>query len=375
MNKYAHIVISRLKQAWIIDIANTDNPVCSIFQLRHPEDNFFEYFLNAACSPPSNYETSHNNLGATEYLSFFAELELSKMPDNLIDEVLGNLSGYCITGNLYSIEESSLVDVINKLLSKVSIEYPYIRDIAGSFLKDIKPAFREFSLESMRFNHLSHEKSIEAMYLHDIEQARKLFSDQLILERISKAVRGIFKYERSEGLKSYFDKNLKIITADMEYLRATFKDFRLSSSMNIGMVALGAFGFKDSKGVIYFGLQRILQSHLDHNDRHNWKDIDIWILAGLNYNTGVGDVLNKFFYERYWNSSPLFAYAPLRDIMPGGFHMPKDEYIAYTDIQMIISEFSMFSMGNLDIDDDDPMSIRGKYGWPVERGKSIDELF
>jgi hypothetical protein len=61
--------------------------------------------------------------------------------------------------------------------------------------------------------------------------------------------------------------------------------------------------------------------------------------------------------------------------MPGGFHMPKDAYIKDTDIQMTISDFSEFGTGNLDIDEDDPTTIRRKYGWPIERGKSIDEIF
>lgn len=376
MDTFAYLLISKLKNSWVIDYEKSDKPFCYVFTLNGSADNrFFEYFLRQAARSPKELEEKHKKLGVDEFGYFFIEIDISnQIARDLFEKFVTKIEKTRLTGNIYNCE--NIDGDIEEFTVNCSTNEPFIRNVSGRFLKSQAERYSiQHCLDSMFYWHVKDEEATRDRISNLSERIKKLFSSQSEYRVIKDTVVDVYTYSQNTGIKSIFDKKGKLIQANISGLRNSYSSTFLAKLNGvISQIALSSFGFSDPKSIICAGFLKIINTNYDINDRHNWDDYDLWLHVALKESATFGDVLFTLNWERYWNSTPFLQFAPLREIIPGGFYMPSS-CRSYTDIEFKEKEFR-----NLN-DPDDIIgglwsyvrSFREDYGWKKERGQTIEE--
>lgn len=376
MDSFAYLLISKLKNSYVIDYEKSDKPFCSVFTLNGNTDNrFFEYFLRQAARPPKELEEKHKKLGVDEFGYFFIEIDFrNQIARDIFEKIVTKIEKTRLTGNIYNCV--TIDGDIEEFTMSCSTNDPFIRNVSGRFLKlegehySIQPC-----LDSMFYWHVKDEEDTRSGISKFSEKIKKLFLSQSEYRKIKETVIDVYTHTQKKGVGSFFDKKGKLIQANIVELRSSYSSMFLAKHNSaISQITLASFGFSDPNAIICAGFLKIINTNYDINDRHNWDDYDLWLHVALKESATFGDVLFTLNWERYWNSTPLLQFASLREIIPEGFYMPSS-CRSYTDIEFKEKEFR-----NLN----DPSDIYGglwsyvrsfreDYGWKKERGQTIEE--
>jgi hypothetical protein len=384
MHSFAYLLVSKLKNSWVIDYEKSDKPFCSVFALNGDTDNrFFEYFLNQASRPPRELVEKHKKIGVDEFEYLFIEIDLrgrhegtDGTVEELFDSIINSIQKSKLVNNIYSFVDQSLVVEIEALLMCCSDAFPYIRNVSGRFIEEeAKDCYDQSCINSMNYWHRKDEEYVRNSVSESSQKIKKLFSSQSEYRKIKETVIDVYTHSQKKGVGSFFDKKGKLIQANIVDLRNSYSSMFLAKHNGaISQITLASFGFTDPNAIICAGFLKIINTNYDINDRHNWDDYDLWLHVALKESATFGDVLFTLNWERYWNSTPFLQFASLREIIPGGFYMPSS-CRSYTDIEFKEKEFR-----NLN----DPgdiygglwsyvRSFREEYGWKKERGQTIEE--
>lgn len=373
MDNYLMIVISKLKGSWIIDINFVDEFNHSLFrQHRNTQPNFFEYYLNLASSPPNEYFKAHSEIGIDydDFPYFYMLCASNKFISKLVEELDKNISKNKLTKNIYAFNLVEINTLANRLLKEI-LHQDAIIEIGGKGLSKFDKKFVQLAKFKISGNQDSHENSIVEKYKPHILRARELFDNNKNYQHISTIVRNVYMTEKQSSFRNIFDSSHKQVVENMNLMKKLYSDYACPADIRGDFLALGAFGFKSIKGPIYAGFLRILGSY-DKNNRQFWSDFDLYLYESFKYSSGLNDVLNTIFYERYRNSTALLQYAPLRSIIPDGMYFPSDDYSNYTDIKFKVTQFKQF---NKILDDFDVANIRDKYNWPKAKPNDSVDIF
>lgn len=384
MDSFAYLLVSKLKNSWVIDYEKSDKPFCSVFTLNGDTDNrFFEYFFRQPSRLPRELEEKHKNLGVDELGYLFIEIYLKERYEGAVDEVealfdsiISSIQKSKLVDNIYSFVDQSLVVEIEGLLMACSDKFPYIRNVSGRFLEEqAKDIYDQSCIDSMYYWHQKDEEETRKLISKFSEDIKNIFSSHSEFRKIKETVIDVYMYTQTTGFRGLFDKKGKTIQTNISELRNSYSSFFLAKhNGKISQIALASFGFSDPNSIICAAFLKIINTNYDMHDRHNWDDYDLWLHVALKESATLGDVLFTLNWERYWNSTPLLQFASLRDIIPGGFYMPSG-CRSYTDIEFKEKEFR-----NLNDPDDIfgglwsyVRSFREEYGWKKERGQTIEE--
>ena len=201
---------------------------------------------------------------------FFIDFEIGKSEEinNAIYGLMGHLKKYEIGDDLFNIDHKQLSNYLTNFIEN----FAPLGITRIPFNKSLIPyEVIESVIPIIRMNVNRKDEDILNRYLPEILKIREIYSNQNKYENITKLVNKIYLSPTHNFKDSFFDQKGKHLEK-LYYDRHNWYGFGTNKSDS--MLAIGAFGFNDPKGIFFLAFHRLI-SHIEGlKNKKDWRSLD-----------------------------------------------------------------------------------------------------
>jgi hypothetical protein len=197
----------------------------------------------------------YNGVLSNSFYIQFENYNFDKLKD-VISEFVASIKKFEIGDNLYNINH----DILSANISQFIKNYAYL-GITRIPLNNplISPDVIESVIPTIRANVQRVDDEIFSRYQPEILKIRAIYSDINKYEKIKKLVNKIYLSPKHNFTDSFFDKEGKALE---KLYYDWYNWYGFGTTNNLSMLAIGAFGFNDSKGIYFLAFHRLI-SHIE----------------------------------------------------------------------------------------------------------------
>lgn len=284
-----------------IAIAQTSNSYLISHSINIDNDYAMEIFRDKL--------KKYNGIFSNSFLIQFENYDFNKLKD-VIDALMASIKKFEIGDNLYNIDHDRLSATISQFIKN----YAYL-GITHIPLHNslISTDVIEGAIPTIRMNVQRVNDEISSRYLPEILKIRAIYSDANKYENIRKLVNKIYLSPTHNFTDSFFDKEGKALE---KLYYDWYKWYGFGTNNNLSMLAIGAFGFNDIKGVYFLAFHRLI-SHIERlRNKNDWRNIDRLLPELIESNYDLSTLFVWMIRKNLISGDILLQAAPLQNIIP-----------------------------------------------------------
>lgn len=157
------------------------------------------------------------------------------------------------------------------------------------------------------------DEEILSRYQPEILKIRTIYSDNYKYENIKRLVNKIYLSPTHNFSDSFFDKEGKALE---KLYQDWYNWYGFGTNNNLSMLAIGAFGFNDTKGIFFLAFHRLI-SHIERlRKKNDWRNIDNLLPQLIESRYDLSTLFVWMIREKMIRADILIQAAPLQSIIP-----------------------------------------------------------